>query len=76
MLDLQYLATDGETFFHEERQLDTTAEALSAHSLGIELVDIPIVPGQRAPVRFTFRSVVGERWEGRYSVVAVNPDSE
>ena len=33
--DLQYLITDGETFFHEEkRDLDSTVERLSSHSLG------------------------------------------
>src|SRR5438309_11126713 len=32
--DLQYLITDGETFFHEEkRDLDSTVERLSSHSL-------------------------------------------
>src|SRR5437016_6222639 len=33
--DLQYLITDGETFFHEEkRDLASTVERLSSHSLG------------------------------------------
>lgn len=43
----------------------------TATALGIEFVDIPIALEQRAPVRFTFRWVAGERWEGRDYVVAV-----
>ncbi len=37
--DLQFLITDGETFFHDERRLETTEEALSAHSLGVRVVN-------------------------------------
>jgi glucoamylase len=35
--DLQYLITDGLTFFLDERQLTSHVEALSAHSLGIRV---------------------------------------
>lgn len=42
----------------------------TATGLGIEFVDIPVAPEQRAPVRFTFRWLEGNRWEGRdYAVV-------
>ncbi len=37
--DLQYLVTDGETFFLDERRLDTTTEPLSEHSLGYRVVN-------------------------------------
>ena len=33
--------------------------------LGIEYVDIPIHADQQAPIRFTFRWVEGDRWDGR-----------
>jgi glucoamylase len=48
----------------------------TATALGIEFVDIPIAPEQRAPVRFTFRWAAGDRWEGRDYVVFIKPDSE
>lgn len=35
LLDLQFLVTDGATFFHEERRhLQTTTEHLTPHALG------------------------------------------
>jgi glucoamylase len=38
--DLQFLATDGETFFHEERRdLETTTEYLAEHGLGVRIVN-------------------------------------
>src|SRR5258708_345960 len=44
--DLQYLITDGETFFHEEkRDLETTFEYLAPHTLGCRLTGT--APGQR-----------------------------
>lgn len=37
--DLQFLITDGETFFHEERRnLDSTTEYLDATGLGVRIV--------------------------------------
>lgn len=39
-------------------------------SLGIDYVDIPIPPGQRAPIRFTFFWTADPRWEGRDYAVA------
>jgi len=37
--DLQFLMTDGETFFHDERRhLDSTIEYLGHHSLGVRIV--------------------------------------
>ncbi|MDB5107525.1 MAG: glycoside hydrolase 15-related, partial [Candidatus Binatus sp.] len=37
--DLQFLISDGETFFHEERRnLDSTTEYLDAHGLGVRIV--------------------------------------
>ncbi|MGH7814583.1 MAG: glycoside hydrolase family 15 protein [Candidatus Binataceae bacterium] len=37
--DLQFLITDGETFFHEERRnLNSTTEYLSDHGLGVRIV--------------------------------------
>jgi glucoamylase len=43
----------------------------SPTALGIEFVDIPISPGQQAPVRFTFFWTASGRWEGRDYEVAV-----
>ncbi len=38
--DLQYLITDGKTFFHDERRLmDTEVEALSDHALGFRVIN-------------------------------------
>ncbi len=39
--------------------------------LGIEFVDIPVEPDQRAPIRFTFFWPAGDRWEGRDYEVAI-----
>ncbi len=39
--------------------------------LGIEYVDIPIHADQQAPIRFTFRWVEGDRWEGRDYAIEV-----
>lgn len=36
--DLQYLITDGETFFHEERHLKSHLECLSNHALGFRII--------------------------------------
>jgi glucoamylase len=35
--DVQYLVTDGETFFHAESQLSAEMESLSAHSPGVRV---------------------------------------
>ena len=40
--------------------------------LGIEFVDIPIEPDQRAPITFTFRWTSGNRWEGTDYEVAID----
>ena len=40
-------------------------------ALGIEFVDIPIPPTQRAPIRFTFFWPASDRWEGRDYEVAI-----
>ncbi len=45
--------------------------ASSATALGIEFVDIPVPPGQRAPLRFTFFWTGSQRWEGRDYMVTV-----
>lgn len=37
--DLQYLITDGETFFHDERQLDNTLECIGPGVLGFRIVN-------------------------------------
>ncbi|MBI1390596.1 MAG: glucan 1,4-alpha-glucosidase [bacterium] len=38
--DMQYLVTDGETFFHDERRhLTSTVEALAPHALGYRLIN-------------------------------------
>ncbi|HBY93307.1 MAG TPA: glucan 1,4-alpha-glucosidase [Chloroflexi bacterium] len=44
----------------------------SATGLGIEFVDIPVAPEQRAPIRFTFRWTPGDRWEGQDYAVGVD----
>ncbi|MEP7200270.1 MAG: glycoside hydrolase family 15 protein [Chloroflexota bacterium] len=41
-------------------------------ALGIGFVDIPIAQAQRAPIRFTFRWLADERWEGRDYIVAID----
>jgi GH15 family glucan-1,4-alpha-glucosidase len=42
--------------------------------LGIEFVDIPVAPDQRAPIRFTLFWTADGRWEGRdYEVAIVRP---
>lgn len=40
--------------------------------LGIEYVDIPVFPSQRAPIRFTFSWTASGRWEGRDYEVTIN----
>ncbi len=37
----------------------------SSSGLGIEYVDIPILPTQRSPIRFTFFWTDADKWEGR-----------
>lgn len=37
--DLQFLISDGETFFHDERQLESHIECLSAHALGFRVTN-------------------------------------
>ncbi len=37
--DLQYLITDGESFFHDERQLDTTHEYIAPGVLGFRIIN-------------------------------------
>ena len=43
----------------------------SATTVGIEFVDIPIRPEQRAPIRFTFFWTASDRWEGRDYIVSI-----
>jgi glucoamylase len=38
--DLQYLISDGETFFRDERQLDSTHECLAPDALGYQIVSV------------------------------------
>jgi glucoamylase len=38
--DLQYLVTDGETFFHDERQLNNAHECLAADTLGYRITNV------------------------------------
>ena len=38
--DLQYLVTDGETFFHDERQLDNTLDTLAPGVLGYGITNV------------------------------------
>ncbi|MEP7274291.1 MAG: glycoside hydrolase family 15 protein, partial [Acidobacteriota bacterium] len=47
-----------------------------ATALGIEFVDLPIGPEERAPIRFTFYWVEANRWEGREFEVAVQQIAE
>jgi glucoamylase len=50
-----------------------TRDTQSAHiETGHEYVDIQALPGQRAPIRFTFFWTAGQRWEGRDFQVAVD----
>jgi glucoamylase len=50
---------------------DTASEATS---IGIYFADIEVVPGQRAPVRFTFYWVNEDHWEGTDYAVAVTAE--
>jgi glucoamylase len=43
----------------------------SATTAGVEFVDIPIRPEQRAPIRFTFFWTASDRWEGRDYIVSI-----
>lgn len=43
--------------------------------LGIEYVDIPVFPNQRAPIRFTFFWTESDRWEGRDYEVAIEQNT-
>jgi glucoamylase len=43
----------------------------STTSLGIDFADIPVLPGQRTAIRFTFFWTAQNRWEGRDYAVAV-----
>lgn len=45
--DLQYLITDGETFFHDERQLDNTHEGLAPDALGYRITNVDSQRGYR-----------------------------
>src|SRR6476660_1154601 len=39
--DLQYLITDGKSFFHDERRhLDSSVKELSEHALGYEITNV------------------------------------
>jgi len=44
--------------------------------LKIKWVDIPVEVQQRAPVRFTFRWLNQDRWEGRDYAVAIEADGK
>ncbi len=57
----------------EWRQAEDTRSTATA--LGIEYVDIPVPPGQRAPIRFTFLWTHGQRWEGHDYVVDVEENT-
>ncbi len=58
---------------HWSRDEWQTVQETPSHptALGIEFVDIPIPPTQRAPIRFTFFWTARNRWEGRDYEVAV-----
>jgi glucoamylase len=45
----------------------------AATSVGISFTDIGIAADERAPIRFTFRWLDPERWEGRDYIVEVRP---
>jgi glucoamylase len=49
---------------------DVHDTASTPTTLGIGYVDLPIAPQQRAPIRFTFRWLADDRWEGRDYAVA------
>lgn len=52
----------------------TVEDTLSSPTaLGVEFVDIPILPTQRAPIHFTFFWTADGRWEGRDYQVTVQP---
>ena len=42
--------------------------------IGLHYVDIPVPKGQTAPIRFTFRWLDNNQWEGKDFEVAVKPD--
>jgi glucoamylase len=43
----------------------------STTALGVDFVDIPILAGQQAPIRFTFFWTASDSWEGRDFLVSV-----
>ena len=45
--DLQYLVTDGETFFRSERQMDNTYECLAPDALGYRITNVDSQRGYR-----------------------------
>ncbi|MFN8485211.1 MAG: hypothetical protein U0768_19410 [Anaerolineae bacterium] len=56
---------------HSEWQSATETRSTPT-ALGIEFVDIPIEVGQQAPIRFTFRWIADDHWEGTDYVVHVD----
>jgi glucoamylase len=69
--DLQYLVTDGKSFFHEERRhLQSKVELLSAHALGIAVptpIQLGVMPSskQSSPIHtmhafFRHTQIIGD----------------
>lgn len=54
----------------DEWQTIADSDSISS-GLGIEYVDLPILPAQRSPIRFTFFWTDADRWEGRDYEVTV-----
>ena len=50
--------------------IDTTSQTTA---IGFHFVDIPTAPGDRAPLRFTFKWLDDNSWEGRDYAVEVRP---
>ena len=51
--------------------LAITTTPATQTSVGIGYVDVPVAPGQTAPVRFTFRWEDSGRWQGEDYAVEV-----
>jgi len=56
-----------------DQWLHSTDTSSAATSIGIHFVDVEIAAGERAPIRFTFRWLEQDRWEGKDYTVEVRP---
>jgi glucoamylase len=71
---LRVLATARFILHWSPDRWDTSNDSYSAAtSIGVHYVDVPTLQHQSGEVRFTFRWIEPDRWEGRDYSVAVGP---